>query len=245
MNIALVFFTYEADAPLLSLAVQAAPRLRAQGHQVTVYVFDEAEHPLATVPEGVQYTRTIFNRCGNLNGLECITGMASIFAELATKHTWIVKADCDTFVNQLQWLDDVDPATVPMVGTVHVNKHASGACYAISGHAAPRLAAMLGAPIWQGRADRCHCEDRFFWNAALHGIGGALGRDGAGNPVAPTHLHHDWLASPQHEFAELATAAAVDFKRCRWNTHPSTWQNDREAAISRMQKYVNFVQNLH
>lgn len=245
MNVALVFFTYEADAPLLALAVQAAPRLRAQGHEVTVYVYDEAEHPLATVPEGVQYTRTIFNRAGNLNGLECITGMASIFAELATRHTWIVKADCDTFVNHLHWLEGVDPATVPMVGTVHVNKHASGACYAISAQAAPRMAAMLGTPIWQGRAERFHCEDRFFWNAALHGIGGAQGRDGAGNPCCPSHLHHDWMACPQHEFAELATAAAVDFKRCRWNTHPSTWQNDREAAIARMQKYVNFVQNLH
>lgn len=245
MNIALVFFTYAADAPLLELAVQAAPRLRAQGHEVTVYVFDEAEHPLATVPEGVQYTRTTFNRCGNLNGLECITGMASIFAELSTRHTWIVKADCDTFVNHLHWLEGVDPATVPMVGTVHVNKHASGACYAISAQAAPRMAAMLGTPIWQGRAERCHCEDRFFWNAALHGIGGAQGRDGAGNPVAPTHLHHDWMASPQHSFAELATAAAVDFKRCRWNTHPSTWQNDRESAIARMREYVDFVQNSH
>lgn len=245
MNIALVFFTYEADAPLLSLAVQAAPRLRAQGHEVTVYVFDEAEHPLATVPEGVQYVRTTFDRCGNLNGLECITGMAAIFAELSTKHTWIVKADCDTFVNHLRWLEGIDPATVPMVGTVYVNKHASGACYAISGHAAPQFVAMLGTPIWQGRADRCHCEDRFFWNAALHGIGGNVVHDGAGNPVAPTHLHHDWLASLQHSFAKLATAAAVDFKRCRWNTHPSTWLQDREAAIARMQKYVNFVQNFH
>ena len=78
MNVALVFFTYEGDAALLELAVQAAPRLRRQGHTVDVYVVDDAAKPLAVPPAGCRYRQTGFARRGNLNGAECVVGMVDV-----------------------------------------------------------------------------------------------------------------------------------------------------------------------
>lgn len=244
MNIGLLFFSYAGDAPLLALALQAVPRLQAQGHTVTAYVVDDAAAPLPAPPAATVYRQSSFDRCGNLNGLACITGMASVYAELAPAHDWLLKADCDTFVNHLQWLDAVDPATVGIVGSIHCNKHVSGACYAISAAGSAVLDKQLADPLWQGRATRAHCEDRYFYNA-LRMEGLALGRDNTANAIHPHLLHHDWYINGNQEFSALPTAAAVDFKACRWGSPQNQWAADSATALTRMNQYLETLNIKH
>lgn len=248
MNIGLLFFTYTADAPLLACALRAAPRLRAQGHSVSTYIVDDAAHPLASpgevVPPDAVYTRTTFDRGGNLNGLPCITAMADIYAAYAPAHDWLIKADCDTFVNHLQWLEGVDPTATGIVGTVHVNSHASGACYAISAVGAQTVQGLLKTELWQRRATRAHCEDRFFY-CALRMQDLVLGRDSSANAIHPHLLHHDWYTGGHQTYHVLTRAAAVDFKACRWNSPRENWDADRATALTRMQEYTSTLNIKH
>lgn len=237
MNVALVFFTYEGDAALLELAVQAAPRLRRQGHAVDVYVVDDAARPLAVPPAGCRYRRTEFARGGNLNGAECIVGMVDVYDDVfrGGVYEWVIKADCDTFVNDVEWLRGVQGV---FAGTVHVNRHCSGSCYALRRDGVEWLRARLAEPSWRGAAQRGYCEDRVLFNMCrMSGMGvHALAANGRPDGM----LWHDWKGerlAPK----ELTRAYAVDFKRCRWDSKPENWAADAVEGLQRMREYVNFL----
>lgn len=40
-----------------------------------------------------------------------------------------------------------------------------------------------------------------------------------------------------YDIGEMLSYYAIEFKRCLWHTEADTWQNEREAAILRMQVY--------
>ena len=249
MNVGIIFFSYRGDKALLELSLRAVPRLREQGHEVTAYVADDGAAPLSgplnVPPCGIKYYRTTFDRKGNLNGVECIRGMAEEYEAILRKtgHDWLIKADCDTFINHLRWLDGVDPEATSMVGTIHVETYCSGACYAISRRGAARLPGLLEKKLWQERAERAHCEDRFFWHALrMTGNGDVLARHANGAEISHLRLHHDWQ-HPGISLAELTEAAAVDFKRCRWHTPAANWESDREQALTRYRAYIEHIEN--
>lgn len=248
MKIAMVFFCYAGDARLLAVALRAVPFLRRRGDLVDVYVVDDAAAPLGAenVPEWVHYRQTGFDRGGNLNGLECIEGMVGVYDELmaAGWYDWVVKADCDTWVNSFDWLRGVDAARVSFVGTVHVNNHASGACYALSRCGAELLAGALLNPLYRGAAVRGHCEDKVMYNLCRLIGDNVLGRPARDGEPHPLRLCHDWELEPRAAFDDLRQAAAVDFKRCRWNSKPELWQQDCVAAVERMEAYADYVEGL-
>lgn len=237
MNVALVFFTYAGDAELLELAVKAGPWLRGQGHAVDVYVMDDAAAPLAVPPAGCRYRQTRFERCGNLNGAECVAGMVQAYEEVFERgvYEWVVKVDADTFVNDLEWLRGVPGV---FAGTVHVGDYCSGACYALKRAGVEWLRERMVEPSWRGAAQRGFCEDKVIFNMCrLSGLGvHAVRADG----VPDGKLWHDW-EGVRLPMAELTRAAAVDFKRCRWNSRAEFWEADRAEGLQRMREYVNFL----
>lgn len=242
MRVALVFFTYAGDAELLAEAVKAVPALRARGDVVDVYVADDAAAPLPAdaVPEGVEYMRTDFARRGNLNGAECVRGMAEVYAGIMRRggYRWLVKCDCDTWLNSLEWVRRVDAAVHSIVGTVHVRDYVSGACYAMSRWAVERVAEALRTPLWYGACERAMCEDKCFFYLCKEICGGELGRPARDGEPHPLRLYHDWMHAPRVELASLADAAAVDFKRCRWHSPAAAWSEDRAEGLARMRAYA-------
>jgi hypothetical protein len=244
MKVALVFFTYSGDAELLREAVKAVPRLRARGHEVAVWVADDAASPLRPedVPEGVRYLRTEFERGGNLNGAACVAGMADVYRCImaAGEYRWLVKLDCDTWLNSLAWLEGVDDTRHSIVGTVHVRDYVSGACYALSRCAVEVLVAALRTPKWRGAAARGKCEDRVFFYMCRELCGGELGRPARGDEPHPLRLWHDWQGE-RVSVERLVDAAAVDFKRCRWESPVEAWAADRVEALARMREYASFL----
>lgn len=244
MNIAIVYFSYAGDAPLLHQALRAIPHLRAYGDRIDVFVVDDSAAPLPTPPRGVHYHTSTFNRCGNLNGLDCILGMARTYAQILScaHYDWIIKTDCDTYINHLHWLRNLDPAHCLFTGTTHAHDYPSGPCYAISAAGVRAVNDLLSDPIWQGKAVRGHCEDRVFYHLAKHS-GHTLTIPHAPTPT-PNALFHDWTPSTPLPLSDLIPPYAVDFKTCRWNSHPSTWPQHSATALSRLTAYANLKDRL-
>lgn len=240
LRVALVFFCYREDGELLELAVQAVPMLRAGGDEVDVFLVDDAAAPLegavGSSVAGVEYMLSDFDRRGNLNGAECVCGMAEIYEGLAMRgYDWVVKCDCDTFLNSLDWVRGV---RADYVGTRHVHDYGSGACYALSRRGCRMLAEAMREPLWQGAAGRAYCEDKAIFHIVRCKGGVMELRDNARNVCDPALLVHDWQTDEVLSMEELSRAAAVDFKRCRWNSKAEAWRGDRESALVRMKEYV-------
>lgn len=242
MKVALCYFTYSNDAPLLELALQAVPRLRAQGHAVDVYIIDDAASPMKEPPAGSRYWQTHFDRKGNLNGSECICGMVDVYNAIFKNsvYEWVIKVDSDTFVNSLDWLRAVSSQTHAFAGTVHVHDYCSGSCYAVSRNGVEWLQERLQEASWKGAAKRGFCEDKVIYNMCkmsgmqVHALRADCKPDGK--------LWHDWEGEPL-PFAELKKAYAVDFKACRWNSQQANWEADKASAIKRMNQYTQFLSN--
>lgn len=242
MNVAIVYFTYERDAELLGLSLQAVDRLRAAGDNVSVYVFDDASAPLAEVPAGVVYEQTSFERKGNLNGLVCVDGMLDVYERVfaETGADWLVKQDCDTFMNDLEWLRDKDVERVGQVGSKHVNDFCSGACYALSRAGVAAVRERLSDAAMRKRAGKAWCEDRVIGRVLettelhIEWLGSIY------NEPKEGVLYHDWMNDGEAGMELLVVPFAVDFKRCRWNSVPENYEADRETALARMRKYVEF-----
>ena len=243
MKIAVVYFTYGADAELLGLSMHAMEALKAHD-EVEVFVFDDANAPLEVVPEGCTYEQTHFDRKGNLNGIECIDGMLALYESVLerTGADWVVKLDCDTYVNNLSFLRGVNVEHVAQVGTNHCHDFCSGACYALSLAGVRAIKARLSEELMRQRAAIAWCEDRVIGRVAETTGLRVVKLGSIYNVVRAGLLYHDWMNNVELSMEELQEAAAVDFKRCRWNSVPDDYEKDRAKGTARMRAYVEFLQ---
>lgn len=246
MKFAIVFFTYVNDAELLGLALRGVERLRRlnPGDEFDVFVRDDACAPLEVVPEGVQYTQTHFNRCRNLNGLECISGMLAEYAAIFEQgdYDWLIKADCDTYINDVEWLRKHDAGLVLHVGTNHVHDYNSGACYALSAAGVQQIRSFMGSESVVRRVARAWCEDKAICRMAVI-CGNAVVMDNAANNIKAGLLYHDWKGEYAATLEDLKLPYAVDFKRCMWHSTPEAFEEDRAKAVARMAEYAAYVEN--
>lgn len=54
---------------------------------------------------------------------------------------------------------------------------------------------------------------------------------------APGSLLKFYDDNTDYDIGEMMSYYAIEFKRCLWHTEADVWQNEREAAILRMQVY--------
>lgn len=105
-TIPVVYFSFKKDEALLSESVKAVRRI-GDGDaslRIPVYVFDDGEHPMDAIPEGVHYEATRFPRNGNLMGPDCLRGMVGCYNKVFACEPdarVLVKCDCDTVLNRL------------------------------------------------------------------------------------------------------------------------------------------------
>lgn len=247
MRIAICFFSYNKDTELLKQALRGVKRLREKNLEDTidVYVFDDNNAPLEReiLPEWVNYAQTTFDRRRNLNGLECIQGMLSVYADLISKgYEWVIKADSDTYINNLEWIRALDPSRIAHAGSCHVHDYSSGACYALSSSGVAALQEKLTDPIIQKRVGVAYCEDKVFCRLSRMTNLGVICRHNDKNEISSSRLYHDWYADELADLEKLKDAAAVDFKRCMWHIDKEHWNSDREVAEARMKEYADYVE---
>lgn len=111
-KIAIVYWTYDKDYDLIQLSLIGAKNLierYSNIFDIDVFVYEDTNHlSNKQFPNFVKYSQTPFKRNNNLNGLECITEMLKIYYELAQTYDWIFKVDSDTYINHIDFLDDIN-----------------------------------------------------------------------------------------------------------------------------------------
>ena len=249
MKVAIVFFSYVKDAGLVNLALRGVKRLQDvnPADVVDVFVYDDAAAPMgrAAVPEWTGYELTVFNRRGNLNGLECVQGQLAVYAGLAARgYDWVIKLDSDTYLNSLEWLRGVDAARVAHVGTSFREDYGSGSCYALSAAGIEWLQRRLEEPPVQRRVEVALCEDKVFCRLSrMTGLQVDCRHNGK-NVIDPRMLYQDWMADELMPLEVLPKAAAVCFKRCVWHSTPQRFEEERKAAEARMAEYADMMDAL-
>ncbi|MEM7385847.1 MAG: hypothetical protein AAF514_12965 [Verrucomicrobiota bacterium] len=135
MKIAVVWFTCENDNGLVRVSKKSLERLGDFSFFVAV---DKEDHwkPI----DGVQAVRTTFERGGNLNGLECVSGQIEVMADIAetTGADYVLKIDSDVVAIGSRWLEMLDPARWALVGgyrNFYYQEGVWGGAYAIAGNA--------------------------------------------------------------------------------------------------------------
>lgn len=121
MKLAFVYFTYRNDQTLLGYSIESLKRLSSR-YDIDVYVVDDSTNSMKTVPEGVIYKKSSFKRNGNLNGLECLSGMIDIYKWIlgSENYVWVIKIDPDVYVNDLSWMENLNPNDIYQVGSLNV-----------------------------------------------------------------------------------------------------------------------------
>ena len=253
MKIALCYFTYKLDAELLKQSLRSVARLKELRPDVTVdtYIYDDESSPLDEAPKGVIYTQTAWDRQGNLNGIENLDGMLSVY-RAHTGYDWVVKADCDTYINDWDWLDNIDPETVAKVGMYNYQHFQHGCLYAFS---RAGIAAVTEVLLREGVRERvagCNCcEDRVLSTLAdmsgMRGVRYLVSSSNIPGSCRGGYQDFTWdgivprerLENPDPE--KMLTHMSVTFKR---NSHVRTTEErvqDRVEALERMTAYADWV----
>lgn len=144
--IRIYLFTYGGDADEAIACVRCAKA--AIPESVITVVDDEAvpappEARRALVAYGARYRQSIFERNGNLNGPECVRGIISTLARDAADDDIVVKIDSDTALLNGAWIRDMAGSGIHWCASGADSRQFYGLCYAMTGLAAKRAAAVL------------------------------------------------------------------------------------------------------
>lgn len=95
-----VTFCYKPDEDMLRMS---SARIRELDPTAKIYAVNDPAAPIKETIPGVKFMNSNFPRGGNLNGLAAVAGELAVFEQLlnAEKADYIIKFDCDLWVNQL------------------------------------------------------------------------------------------------------------------------------------------------
>lgn len=255
MKLAIVYFTYNKDVELLNQSLRGVRRLQEKYSDWTidVYICDDARHPLDEVPDEWNRIQTDFDRRGNLNGIPCIEGMLKVHADIFDKgdYDWTVKTDSDTYINNLDWLANIDPEETAQVGTYQKEGFNAGACYAFSKAGVKAMLELLeNDPIIRRRCSADYKEDQAMTNLArrthLRVVHHLNGMDNIDPKALFNHFyfHNDSNEEiVERTVEELTGAGAVAFKKWRWHGLVMFYYGTEDLrAISSMTEYADYVE---
>lgn len=257
MNIAIVYFSFYKDKALLLQSLRAIPRLTKDGRDtITTFVFDDASSPIGPEPFAgaeVRYSTTDFPRGGNLNGTTCVLGMAACFRNIfdALSPDWLIKVDSDVFINDLEFLRNLDPTTVGGSGSFSELHFAHGCLYAISAYGLDAIENQLAREDVVKRMNAYHGlvqEDRMF--SLLMRMGGArqFRLEATNNPLIHgrgCYQDFDWASVKRREnpsYDEMLKHCGVSFKLQTCSTRSEAERDaNRADALVRLTAYADFA----
>lgn len=226
MKIAILYFTYKNDWELLEQSLKALPMVeKRMEDELEVFVVDESCNPLPKIPDGVNYSQSCFDRQKNLNGVECVEGMLTIYKSILEQgFDWLIKIDCDTVLNSIEWLRDKNNKLISQVGTSHKMPYNSGSCYAVSLAGINAMLDRLQDPITKIRADKSRMEDKtictlskmnykMFCVQSVNDL----------NNINKNQLYLDWMNDFAAPLEQLEIPCAVAFKRCFAKSEEDRW----------------------
>lgn len=257
MNIAIVYFSFSKDKALLLQSLRAIPRLTKDGRDtITTFVFDDASSTIGPEPfagTGVRYSTTDFPRCGNLNGTACVLGMYTCFRNIfdTLSPDWIIKVDSDVFINDLEFLRNLDPTTVGGSGTFSELHFAHGCLYAVSAYGLSAIESQLARDDIIKRMDASTYlanEDRMF--SLLMRMGGArqFRLEATNNPLSHgrgCYQDFDWASVKRREnpsYDDMLKHCGVSFKTQTYSTRSEAERDaNRADALTRITAYADFA----
>ena len=141
-----VYFSYKEDAYLLGQSLRALRMLpRRLANQSNIFVYDDAQNALPYAPNACHYSKTFFNRKGNLNGCECVEGMLFCMLEAArlSGADVVIKIDSDIILNNLNWIKDFNSLQSHIGFQIQNQSHVSGCCYSLPTSALVKMLKVL------------------------------------------------------------------------------------------------------
>lgn len=255
MKLALCYFTYSKDKQLLELSLRSVERLRRVRPDVetTVYLIDDGKSPIETLPDGTDYyLKTFWDRKRNLNGVENFYGMLETYKEIIKGgYDWVVKIDSDTYVNDWDWLDNIDGEKTVSVGMYNHLWFPHGCIYALSAKGVAEIDKVASRDSVRVRMSRgTACEDVMFGALAMMtGMqmermnirGNVLGGNRGG------YQDFEWDGKPYIPKVENPDPAllfkhiSVTFKQNSNRHTDAECDAYREDAIARMKDYADWV----
>ncbi len=239
MKIAIVYFTYSGDFEIINKSYKAIERLMKNYPNITIdtYICDDLNNPLPEIPKFGTYMQTDWERNNNLNGFENIKGIMSVYNILAQQdYTWIIKCDCDTFINNLDWLFFHDSSRTILIGRRTNMSYCGGNLYAISAKLSFSFLDLLNDKnicerIKKGKGR----EDKLIYTLAIstcYNISINPKLHEFDNKFTCLFLHKNTL----YNITDAVQYPFVDFR-------PSIF--DRDTAVQRMQEYIDKLKELN
>lgn len=101
-KIAIFIMSFSGDEGCLFQCVRALEKLSPR-YDFEIFVIDDGHNPIKNIPQNVNYSKSFFNRNGNLNGAECAHGMLMEMLRCAREcgAEYVMKIDSDMVVRSL------------------------------------------------------------------------------------------------------------------------------------------------
>ena len=143
-KIAIFIMSFSGDEGCLFQCVRALEKLSPR-YDFEIFVIDDGHNPLENIPENVHYSKSFFNRNGNLNGRECVEGMLFCMLEAArlSGADVVIKIDSDIILNNLNWVKDFNPLQSHIGFQIQNQSHVSGCCYSLPTSALVKMLKVL------------------------------------------------------------------------------------------------------
>lgn len=244
MKIGIIYFSFKNDLLLLLESLKGISRLKVKypNYIIDTYVFDDGNNPLEVIPNDIIYRQTTFNRRNNLNGYECVSGMITAYNEMLQykNYDWIIKVDCDTIINHLDFLKGLDPNEYGEVGSAsqpmqeNTSVYVEGPCHVYGIAGIKYLIEKIKEKEAKLFVNLAWLEDKA--HSYLLNKNPEL-KNKYYPKFSEGSLYHFYDDNDDYDISTFIKYYALEFKRCCWHTDASKWQDEREHAIKRMQIY--------
>ena len=250
-KIAVFIMTFSGDEGCLTQCLRALDEQR-KSRDIEIFILDDASSPLESVPDGVHYRKTYFNRHGNLNGTECAHGELMEMCRCAreSRAEYVMKVDSDMIIRSLtNFLAPLETDRHQVIGfkLTKTMNYCAGVTYIMPSMGLYKAIREFSAWYREAQADPmwiAHCPEVWAVSRCVAKVNGyqMTQHDQSIHP-------ENWLLSPFNfdEMREDGSISPLTLTRYTLydfvnfgNRYEMDVENPREVAAMCMKKFVDF-----